>query len=69
MLVSALARRALEVGVRRFTLAMATHNEGAARLLHRAPGEIERLTIDEETAEFAITLRGAAPTSLALARG
>jgi RimJ/RimL family protein N-acetyltransferase len=62
MLTSALVRRALEVGVRRFTMAMAPHNEAALRLLHRAPGEIERLALDEETAEFAITLGDPAPT-------
>ena len=56
MLAEELGRRALEVGVRRFTMIMTLHNEGAVRLLHRVPGEIERLAIDEETAEFAITL-------------
>jgi len=55
-LVQALVRRAREVGVRRFTMMMAPHNEGAVRLLHRAPGEIERLAIDDHTAEFALTL-------------
>jgi len=64
MLANALVRRALEVGVRRFTMAMAPHNEGAVRLLHRAPGEIERLAIDDDTAEFAITLRDPAWSSL-----
>lgn len=64
MLTSALVRRALEVGVRRFTMAMATDNDAAVRLLHRSPGEIERLAIDEETAEFAITLDDPAPTPL-----
>jgi RimJ/RimL family protein N-acetyltransferase len=61
MLTAELVRRALEVGVRRFTMAMAPDNEAAVRLLHRAPGEIERLAIDEETAEFAITLGDPAP--------
>lgn len=68
MLANALVRRALEVGVRRFTLAMATDNEAAVRLLHRAPGEIERLAVDEWTAEFAITL-GEPTLSLALTGG
>ena len=63
MLANALVRRALEVGVRRFTMAMAPHNEGAVRLLHRAPGEIERLAIDDDTAEFAIVLLEPAPPS------
>jgi len=56
MLAEELVRRALEVGVRRFTMIMAPRNEGAVRLLHRVPGEIERLAIDDEVAEFAITL-------------
>jgi RimJ/RimL family protein N-acetyltransferase len=56
MLASGLVRRALEVGVRRFTMVMAPHNQGAVRLLHRASGEIERLAIDDEVAEFALTL-------------
>jgi len=56
LLTQALVRRARQVGLRRFTVAMAPHNEGAVRLLHRAPGEIERLALDDETAEFALTL-------------
>ena len=67
LLAHALVRRALEVGVRRFTMMMAPHNEGAVRLLHRAPGEIERLAIDDETAEFAITFGDPASVSLACA--
>jgi hypothetical protein len=61
MLTSALVRRALEVGVRRFTMAMSPHNEAAVRLLHRAPGEIERLALDDETAEFALVLGDPVP--------
>jgi RimJ/RimL family protein N-acetyltransferase len=61
MLKSALVRRALEVGVRRFTMAMSPHNEAAVRLLHRAPGEIERLALDDETAEFALVLGDPVP--------
>jgi acetyltransferase len=56
MLTNALVRRAAEVGVRRFTMMMARENEGAFRLLQRAPGEIERVAVDGEIAEFAITL-------------
>ncbi len=56
MLTTALSDRALEVGVRRFTMAMAPDNDAAVRLLHRATGEIERLAIDEHVAEFALTL-------------
>ncbi len=67
LLAHGLVRRALEVGVRRFTMMMAPHNEGAVRLLHRAPGEIERLAIDDETAEFAFTFGDPASVSLAQA--
>jgi len=64
MLAHGLVRRALEVGIRRFTMMMAPHNDGAVRLLHRAPGEIERLAIDDEIAEFAITFGDPASASL-----
>jgi RimJ/RimL family protein N-acetyltransferase len=60
LLADALVRRALEVGVRRFTMMMAPDNEGAVRLLHRMPGEIERLAIDDESAEFAVTVEATA---------
>jgi RimJ/RimL family protein N-acetyltransferase len=56
MLTEALVHRAREVGVRRFTLVMARDNEAAMRLLQRAPGEVESLAVDQETAEFALTL-------------
>jgi RimJ/RimL family protein N-acetyltransferase len=67
LLAHGLVRRALEVGVQRFTMMMASHNEGAVRLLHRAPGEIERLAIDDETAEFSVTFGDATSASLARA--
>jgi ribosomal protein S18 acetylase RimI-like enzyme len=57
-----LVRRARGLGVRRFTMAMAPDNEGAVRLLHRAPGEIERLAIDPDVAEFALSLVDHPPT-------
>jgi RimJ/RimL family protein N-acetyltransferase len=57
MLTEALVGRAREVGVRRFTLMMARDNEAALRLLHRAPGVVEPLAVDDDTAEFAITLK------------
>jgi GNAT superfamily N-acetyltransferase len=56
MLASALAECAVRLGVHRFTMAMSPDNEAAVRLLHRAPGRIERLAIDESVAEFALTL-------------
>jgi GNAT superfamily N-acetyltransferase len=55
-LSTALARRAEEVGVRRLTMAMLVENDGAVRLLHRMPGRIDRLEIDQGVAEFALTL-------------
>jgi GNAT superfamily N-acetyltransferase len=58
MLTNALVRRAREVGVRRFTMTMARENTGAFRLLQRSPGQIQRLGVDGEIAEFAITLAG-----------
>jgi RimJ/RimL family protein N-acetyltransferase len=57
MLTEALVQRAREVGVRRFTLVMARDNEAAMRLLHRAPGVVESLAVDEDTAEFALTFK------------
>lgn len=54
LLAEDLVERAREVGVRRFTMVMSSDNEAAVRLLHRATGEIERLSIDEELAEFAL---------------
>jgi RimJ/RimL family protein N-acetyltransferase len=56
MLAHALVERARRLGVRRFTMAMSPDNEPAVRLLHRAPGEIERLALDHTVAEFALTL-------------
>jgi len=61
-LATALVERAREVGVRRFTLVMSRENEAAARLLHRVQGEVHRLDIGVETAEFAVDLDAAAPT-------
>jgi GNAT superfamily N-acetyltransferase len=56
LLTSALVERAREVGVRRFTMAMARDNQAAMRLLRSAPGEIEPLALDDQTAEFVLTL-------------
>jgi RimJ/RimL family protein N-acetyltransferase len=58
LLSFALAERAQEVGIRRFTLVMSQDNEAAVRLLHRTPGEIHRVAIDTESAEFEVTLSG-----------
>lgn len=56
LLAAALTERAQEVGIRRLTMVMSHDNEAAVRLLHRSPGEISRLAIDAETAEFVVTL-------------
>ena len=53
-LVMALMDRARQVGVRRFTMMMSSDNDAALRLLHGAPGVIEKLAVDAETAEFAL---------------
>ncbi len=59
LLATALTERALEVGIRHFTLVMSQDNEAAVRLLHRTPGDIRRVAIDLESAEFVVTLDGA----------
>jgi RimJ/RimL family protein N-acetyltransferase len=59
LLTSALSDRALEVGVRRFTLVMDHDNEAAVRLLRRTRGEISRIAMDTETAEVVVDLDGA----------
>jgi RimJ/RimL family protein N-acetyltransferase len=64
LLADALVRRARVAGVHRFTLVMAAHNDGALRLLSRCSGQIERLALDGETAEFAVTLGDSTPTPL-----
>jgi RimJ/RimL family protein N-acetyltransferase len=56
MLATALVERARTLGVRRFTLVMAHGNERAARLMLRAPGELEQLPSYDDTAEFALDL-------------
>lgn len=58
LLSRALAELGLRLGVRRFTLDMLLENEGAARLLHRMEGDVERLAMDRGVAELAITLTG-----------
>src|SRR3954454_17013593 len=63
LLSTALARRAQEVGVRRLTLAMLVENEGAARLLSRVHGRIERLEIEQGVAEYAVTLAEPTPAA------
>ena len=56
MLTDALARRAVEVGVRRFTLMMASDNRAARRLAHHG-AQVSRLDVYSGTLELAILLR------------
>ncbi len=56
LLAAALTERAQEVGIRHLTLVMSQDNEAAVRLLHRTPGDIRRVAIDVESAEFVVTL-------------
>jgi RimJ/RimL family protein N-acetyltransferase len=56
LLATALTERAREVGVHRFTMVMDQDNEGAVRLLHRTDGEISRVAMDVQTAEFEVDL-------------
>jgi GNAT superfamily N-acetyltransferase len=57
-LATALAQCARELGVRRFTLVMSRENDAALGLLHKVQGEVTRLAIDLETAEFEVRLGG-----------
>lgn len=54
LLTRALARRAREVGVRRFTVMMQRDNEAALGLLHSTGGAVTRLAVDAETVELAV---------------
>jgi GNAT superfamily N-acetyltransferase len=67
LLANALARRALEVGVRRFTLVMQHDNLAVRRLLHRSSGTVSRLTHDPETLELAVALDDSLRTGCRLA--
>jgi RimJ/RimL family protein N-acetyltransferase len=58
LLAQALAQRAREVGVRRFTLVMHPDNQAVLRMLHRLGGVVTRLAHDPETLELAVTLDG-----------
>ena len=55
-LASFLVTRARELRIRRFSVLMAQDNEGAVRLMHRVLGDVERATMDGETAEFVVSL-------------
>ena len=57
-LAHALVERALEVGVRRFTLVMQPDNHAVLRLLHRWAGAVTWLDDDPQTLELAVDLDG-----------
>jgi hypothetical protein len=42
----------------RFTLVMRPDNEAALRLLHQVSGDVERLALEREAAEYAINVTG-----------
>ena len=56
VLASSLLTRARDLGVRRFSLLMAHDNEAAVRLMHRVLGDPDRVELDDETAEFVVSL-------------
>jgi RimJ/RimL family protein N-acetyltransferase len=55
-LASALAARARQVGVRRFTMEMRSDNEAALQLLLRISPDAERVVLDRELTAYAATL-------------
>ena len=65
LLVTALVRRALEVGIRRFTLAMSHENDAVRALIRRLRAEVEYLDLGREITELAVILpdRIAAPAA------
>jgi RimJ/RimL family protein N-acetyltransferase len=56
MLLGALTRHAVEVGVRRFTMFVSNDNRAVHRLLHRSPGGPARLDGGHGVAEYAVSL-------------
>lgn len=55
-LLGALAQRAREVGVRRFTVVLSPGNEPALRLLHRSGGRVTRIGSDRWSTEYVVSL-------------
>jgi RimJ/RimL family protein N-acetyltransferase len=60
-LLDALAQRAVEVGVRRFTALVSHDNTAVHRLLHRSAHGLSRIGIDRWTVEYAMSLEGELP--------
>jgi len=56
VLAASLVSRARELRIRRFSVLMAHDNEAAARLMHRVLGDPQHASVDDETAEFVVSL-------------
>jgi GNAT superfamily N-acetyltransferase len=56
LLSAALAELARDVAVRRFTVLMHRDNQGALRLMNRSHGQVRPLALDDQSAEYEITL-------------
>jgi RimJ/RimL family protein N-acetyltransferase len=69
LLAAALAERAQEVGITRFNAVMLPDNEAAVRLMHRTAGDVERVALDHNGAEFVITLAPPKPSRSHLLKG
>jgi GNAT superfamily N-acetyltransferase len=61
LLLGALVRRAVQVGVRRFTLLVSTENAAVLRMLRRRRGALSRVGIDHGVVEYAVSLEGELP--------
>jgi RimJ/RimL family protein N-acetyltransferase len=56
-LAHALLDRALELGISRFSMAIAHENEAAIRLMHRISDDVTRVGWDSGTVEFEVSVR------------
>ncbi len=56
VLATSLLGRARELGVRRFSLLMAHDNQAAVRLMHRVLGDPDHVALEDQTAEFVVSL-------------
>ena len=61
LLLRAVVERALEVGVRRFTMLVSDDNAAVLALLQRFPGGPSRVHVGHGVAEYAVSLDGARP--------
>jgi RimJ/RimL family protein N-acetyltransferase len=58
MLLGALSRRAVQLGVTRLTAVVSSDNVAVDRLLHRWPGCVRRVRADRGAQEWAVSLEG-----------